>query len=106
MTDTWTCVLSLKPVSWIQTVGNGESALTSSGQSLLMVCAPVEDSNLELSDGTRVQGLKVFRYPARVSRYAGMEHDSNGVSVFYRTIMRARTRFIQTGQARSVDGSA
>jgi hypothetical protein len=59
MIDTYTCVLSLKPASWIQTVGNGDSSLTSIGQSLLMISEPVEDSNLVLSDGTRVQGLEV-----------------------------------------------
>jgi len=54
-----TCVLSLKPVSWIQTVGNGDSTITSIGQSLLMLSGPVEDSNLQLSKVGSAYSLRI-----------------------------------------------
>jgi hypothetical protein len=53
------CCIDLKPLSWIQTVATGNSTIAPAGQSLIMRCAPVADSNLELSNGAAVQGLIV-----------------------------------------------
>ena len=54
-----TCALSLKPASWIQTVANGDSPTTQTGRTLIMLSGPVDDSNLVLSNGVRVQGEKL-----------------------------------------------
>ena len=98
------CCIDLKPLSWIQTVATGNSAIAPAGQSLIMRCAPVADSNLELSNGATVQGLIVVLSISIALNPGGvMERCSKGGLASFSTTKAAHVELLRRT---SVAGSA